>query len=139
VNGMRIQMPRFADDIAILAPDEVNLKTALESLDDILTSNYKIKINRIKTEVMVCSKHHENINIKMDDAIIPQFKYRGFIFTKDGKNKEDIIQQVKEVKVMFSNKKQLLCLNNLSLEIKNILIRIYIWNVALYGSEIWTL
>ena len=46
VNGMRIQMLRFADDIEIIAQDEINLKRTLESLDDILKSNYKMKINR---------------------------------------------------------------------------------------------
>ena len=39
VKGMRIQMLRFADDIAITAQDEINLKRTLESLDDILKSN----------------------------------------------------------------------------------------------------
>jgi hypothetical protein len=39
-------MLRFADDIVIIAQDEIDLKRALESLEDILKSNYKIKINR---------------------------------------------------------------------------------------------
>ena len=39
-------MLRFADDIAIIAQDEINFKRALESLDDILKSKYKMKINR---------------------------------------------------------------------------------------------
>ena len=38
------------------------------------------------------------------------------VLTEDGKNKEDIIQWVEEAKVMFNNKKQILCSNNLSLE-----------------------
>jgi len=45
----------------------------------------------------------------------------------------------KPVKVMFNNKKQLLCSNNLSLEMKKELIKSCIWSVALYGSETWTL
>jgi len=52
-----------------------------------------MKINRIKAEVMVCSKKRENINIKMDDDVlkhVPKFKYPGSIFTEDGENKEDI-------------------------------------------------
>ena len=32
---VRIQMLRFADDIAIIPQDEINPKRALESLDDI--------------------------------------------------------------------------------------------------------
>ena len=43
---MRIQMLKFADDIAIIAQDEINLKRALDSLDDILKSNYRMKISR---------------------------------------------------------------------------------------------
>ena len=35
-----------------------------------------------------------------------------------GGNKEDIIKLIIEAKFMFNNKKQLLCSNNLSLEIK---------------------
>jgi len=36
VNEMRIQVLRFADNIAIIAQGEINLKRALESLDVIL-------------------------------------------------------------------------------------------------------
>ena len=50
VNGMRIHMLRFADDIVIIAQDEINLKRSLESLDDILKSGYKLKINRKKKQ-----------------------------------------------------------------------------------------
>jgi len=134
---MRIQMLRFADDIVIIVQDEVNLKRALESLDDISESDYKMKSNRKKTEVMVCSKDPENINIKMDDTLkqAPKFKYLGSIFTEDGKSKEGIIQRIEEAKVMFNNKKHLHCSNNLSLEMKKELIRSCIWSVAVYGSE----
>ena len=40
-------MVRFADGTAIKEKEEVNLKTALESSDDILNGNYRMKINRI--------------------------------------------------------------------------------------------
>jgi fumarylacetoacetate (FAA) hydrolase family protein len=89
---------------------------------------------------MVCSKDPENINIKMDDDALNQvtkLKYLGSIITEDGKNKDDTIQRVKEAKVMFNNKKQLYCSNNLSLEIKKKLIQSCIWSVALYGSQTW--
>jgi len=46
VNGERIHKLSFADDIAFIAQGEINLKRALESLDDILKNNYQIKINR---------------------------------------------------------------------------------------------
>jgi len=40
---------------------------------------------------------------------------------------------------MFDNKKEILCSNNLSLEMKKKLIKSCIWSIALYGSETWTL
>jgi hypothetical protein len=53
---------------------------------------------------MVFSKDPKNINIKTDDDAlkqVPKFKYLGSIFTEDGKNNEDIITRIKEVKVIF--------------------------------------
>ena len=75
-----------------------------------------------------------------DDALkqVPKFRYIGSIFTEDGKNKEDTIRRIKEAEVVFNNKKQILCSNNLSLEIKKKLIKSCIWCVANYGSETWT-
>jgi hypothetical protein len=50
-----------------------------------------MKINRKKTEVMICSKDFEKIDIKMDDNYlkqVPKLKYLGSIFSEDGKNKK---------------------------------------------------
>ena len=77
----------------------------------------------MKAESMVCSKDTENINIKIDEETLKQilkFKYLRSIFTEDGENKKDIIQQFNEAKIILNNKKQLLCWNNLGLEIKKI-------------------
>ena len=40
---------------------------------------------------------------------------------------------------MFNNKKQPLCSNNFSLEMKKKRIKRCVWSVAVYGSETWTL
>ena len=103
-------MLRFADGTAIEALEEINLKRALERLEDILERNYKMKINRITAEFMACSKNRENINIIMDDDVlkqVPKFKCPGSLFKEDGENKEDIIQRGKEYKIIFNNRKQL--------------------------------
>ena len=57
----------YVSGIAIIAQDEINLKRALESSDDILKLTTKWKLTGKKTEVMVCSKYFENINIKMNN------------------------------------------------------------------------
>jgi hypothetical protein len=45
VNGTRIQILKFAYDIAIIAQDKIDLKRAFKK------SNYKIKINRKKYRI----------------------------------------------------------------------------------------
>jgi len=57
---------------------------------------------------MVCSQDPENISITKDDDALQQvtkYKCLGSIFTEYGKNKEDVIQRVKEATIMFNNKK----------------------------------
>jgi len=44
-------MLRFTVDIMIKAQEEINLNRTLESLDDILKSNYKMKMNRKKQKL----------------------------------------------------------------------------------------
>jgi len=56
VNGVRIQMPRFADDIVIMMQDEINLKRAIESLGDILKSNYIMKVTGKKQKLKFAPK-----------------------------------------------------------------------------------
>jgi hypothetical protein len=53
---MRIQILRFAVDIAIIVQDEINVKRALECLDDILKSNYIMKINRKEQKLWFAPK-----------------------------------------------------------------------------------
>jgi hypothetical protein len=48
VNGMRMQMLRFADGIAIIAQDELNLIRSLGSLGNILNINYTMKMKMKK-------------------------------------------------------------------------------------------
>jgi hypothetical protein len=57
-----------------------------------------MKVNRKKTEILVCFKDPENVNIKMDDNTlkqVPQFKYLRNIFTDVGEIKEDVIKGMK--------------------------------------------
>jgi len=114
------------------------VKTVMLNVCRILAFSHKILSRESK-------RRHKNTNytaipnnVKLeDDALkqVPSFKYLGSIFTEDWKNKEDTIQRIKEAKVMFNNKKQLLCSNNFSLEMKKKRTKSCIWSVAVYGSE----
>jgi hypothetical protein len=75
--------------------------------------------------------------IKMEDNAVkqvPEFKYLGSIITEDGRNKEDIIERIKEAKVMFNNKNQILCSNDLSLEMERKLMEV-VFGVLLFVDQ----
>jgi hypothetical protein len=65
-------------------------------------------------------------------------KHLGSIFTEDGKNTDYIITRIKDNKVISNNKRQQLCSNDFSLEIKKKVIKSCICSVAVCGSETWT-
>ncbi|KAI5734139.1 hypothetical protein M8J77_003012 [Diaphorina citri] len=137
LNGVRVQMLRFADDIAVLAPDEQNLKRSLECMDEVL-NKYKMKINMRKTEIMACTKETEAVNILVNRKPIKQtktFKYLGSTITENAKSTTDVKQRIAQAKVAFLKKKTLLCSNNININIRKTLV----WSVALYGSETWTI
>ncbi|KAI5752456.1 hypothetical protein M8J77_017138 [Diaphorina citri] len=140
LSGKRIQMLRFADDIAVLAPDESNLKRSLETMNEVF-EKYKMKMNMKKTEILVCSKEREEVNIYIKNEKIKQidtFKYLGSNITQDAKSTSDIKQRIALAKIAFNKKKILLCSNNIDINIRKQLIKTLVWSVALYGSEAWT-
>uniref|UniRef100_A0A8D9E3Z3 Craniofacial development protein 2 n=1 Tax=Cacopsylla melanoneura TaxID=428564 RepID=A0A8D9E3Z3_9HEMI len=108
LNGLRIQMLRFADDIAVLAPDEMNLRRILEIMDDIF-KKYHMNINMKKTEVLVCAKEREDVNIMIGTNTIKQthaFKYLGSTIDENGKSTSDIKQRIAQAKTSFNKKKR---------------------------------
>ncbi|XP_008481209.1 uncharacterized protein LOC103517940 [Diaphorina citri] len=130
-------MLRFADDIAVIAPDEYNLKRVLENMNEIL-EDYKMKINMSKTEILVCTKDPETVNIVVNNEHIKQiksFKYLGSIITEDGKSNQDINQRIAQAKAAFMKKRSLFCSNNINLNLRKQLIKTLVWSIALYGSE----
>jgi len=60
---------------------------------------------------------------------VESFKYLGSILTNDG---------TAMAKAAF-NKKRALFTSTLDLELRKKLVKCYVWSIALYGAEIWTL
>jgi len=69
---------------------------------------------------------------------VESFKYLGSILTNDGRCTYEIKCRTAMAKAAF-NKKRALCTSTLDLELRKKLVRCYIWSIALYGAETWTL
>ena len=66
------------------------------------------------------------------------FKYLGNILTNDGRCTCEIKYRIAMAKAVF-NKKKTLFTNKLDLNLRKKLVKCYIWSMALYGAETWTL
>jgi len=142
IQGERILMLRFADDIVLLAENEKSLQKILCCMEDILTK-YNMKINAKKTKVMKCTKTNSrsNMNIKLGADKLEEcneFCYLGSIITNDNRSKRDVKSRIAQAKKAFAEKRQLLT-SSISLETRKNFLYTYIWSVALNGCETWTL
>jgi hypothetical protein len=69
---------------------------------------------------------------------VESFKYFGSILTNNGRCTCEIKCRIAMAKTAF-NKKRTLFTSTLDLELRKKLVKCYIWSIALYGAERWTL
>ena len=69
---------------------------------------------------------------------VESFKSLGSILTNDGRCTCEIKCRIAMAKAAF-NKKRTLFTNTLDLELRKMLVKCYVWSIALYGAETWTL
>jgi len=69
---------------------------------------------------------------------VESFQYLGSILTNDGRYTCEIKCRIAMAKAAF-NKKRALITSTLDLKFRKKQAKCYIWSIALYGAEIWTL
>jgi len=94
-----------------------------------------------KTKVMRISRQPLPVKIIIDQKQlenVESFKYLGSILTSDGRSTCEIKCRIAMAKAAF-NKKRTLFTSKLDLELRKKLVKFYVWSIALYGAETWTL
>jgi len=94
-----------------------------------------------KTKVMRISKQPSPVTIMFDQKQLENvecIKYLGSMLTNDGRCTCEIKSRIAMTKAAF-NKKKTLFTSKLDLNLRKKLIKCYIWSMALYGTETWTL
>ena len=69
---------------------------------------------------------------------VESFKYLGSMLTNDVRCTCEIKCRIAMAKAAF-NKKRALFTSTLDLELKKKLVKCYIWSIAFYGAETWTI
>jgi len=94
-----------------------------------------------KTKVIRISRQPFPVKITIDQKQlenVESFKYLSSILTNDGRCTCEIKCRIAMVKAAF-NKKRVLFTSKLDFKLRKKLVKCYIWSIALYGAETWTL
>jgi hypothetical protein len=94
-----------------------------------------------KTTVMRISRQPSPMKIMIDQKQLENvecFNYLGSIITNDGRCTHEIKSRIAMAIATF-NKKNYLFTSKLDLNLRKKLVKCYIWSIALYGAETWTL
>jgi hypothetical protein len=100
-----------------------------------------MEMNVEQTKVMRISKHLSPATIMIDQKQLKNveyFKYLSSMLTNDGRCTCEIISRITMAKDAFNKTKNLFT-NKLDLNLRKKLVKCFIWRMALYGAETWTL
>jgi len=102
---------------------------------------YGMEMNVRKTKIMRISRQPFPVKIMKHQKQLEHVessKYLGSILTNDGSCTCEINCRIAMAKAAFI-KKRALFTSKLDLELRKKLVKCYIWSIALYGDETWTL
>ena len=101
---------------------------------------YGMEMNVVKTKVMRISRQPFPVKIIVDQKQLEnvEFKYLGSMLTNDGRCTCKIKSRIAMAKAAF-NKKRAVFTSMLDLKLRKKLVKCYIWSVALYYAETWTI
>lgn len=138
--GEKIDMVRYADDIALVAESEEELAEALHAMENVLIA-YNMKINKSKTKVMVVSTdENKTTNIQLNGTPLNNvrtFPYLGSKITSDGRASQEIGYRLHQARLAFNKKSKIFESNNISLGLRKRMLKTLVWSILLYGCETW--
>jgi hypothetical protein len=102
---------------------------------------YGMEINVEKTKTMRISRQPTPLQIKIDNKRmenVEEFNCLGSMITNYARCAQEVKARIVMAKATF-NKKKTLFPSKSDLELRKKLVKCYIWSIALYGVDTWTL
>jgi len=137
IGGELLKDVKFSDDQGIAANSEQGLQRLLDSL---ITNAriYDMKVNVKNTKTIFVSKLTPGIlNITMERGIVEpvkKFRYLGVWITENGRCETKVNARIAMAQDA-NPRRQELFKRNMSLTLKNRIVKALVWSVALYGCE----
>jgi hypothetical protein len=139
IGGQVIRTVKYADDLVLLAREEKVVQRMVDKLIEI-GRRYGMEMNVEKTKVMRISRQPYPIQIMIYQKqleYVEYFNYLGSIITNDARCTREIKSKITTAKAAFN--KKTLYTSKLELNLRKKLVKCYIWSIALYGADKWTL
>jgi hypothetical protein len=124
----------------LLAKEETVLQTIIDKLIEV-GRGYGMEINVAKTETMRILRHPTPLQIKIDKKPVEnvkEFNYLGSMIRNDARCTREIKAKIAMAKAAINRKKTPFT-SKLDLKLRKKSVKCYIWSIALYGAETWTL
>jgi len=140
IGGQIIRTVKYADDLVLMAKEEIVLQGMINRLIEI-GSCYGMDMNVEKTKVMRISRQPSPVTIMVDQKQLENvecFDYLGSTFTNNGRGTCEIKSRIAMAKATFNKKKNLFT-SKFDLNLRKKLVKCYIWSMALYCAVTWTL
>ena len=100
-----------------------------------------MKININKTNTMVIGRKPKKIDMRITNESVEQvdsFKYLGCMTSNNMNCCQEVKQRIAIAKEAFDRKRSIFC-GSLEKDLRKRLMKCFVWTVALYGAETWTL
>jgi hypothetical protein len=140
IGGQIVHTVKYADDIVLLAEEEKVLQDLIDKLIEIGRCYGMVMIVE-KTKVMRISRQPFPVKIMVDQKQLENlesFIYLGNMLTSDGRCTCEIKSRIAMAKVAFNTKRALFT-STLDLKLRKKPVKCYIWSIASYGAETWTI
>jgi len=140
IGGKVIRTLKYANKIALLAKEVVVLHGMFDRQLEI-GRQYGMEINVQQTRLMRISRHPSPVQIMIGQTQSQKLrilKYLSSLLEKDARCARETKSRIAIAKAVF-NKKKTLFTSKLTLNLRKKLKKCYIWTVAVYVSDIWTL
>ena len=140
VGGELVPSIRYADDSSLMSHTETGLQRMLDSVVE-HAKMYGMKINIAKTKVMKIARDRDtSLNIYINGSKLEEvtsFRYLGSLISNNGSCTNDIKARIGAAKAAFY-KNKVIQSRKISLRLRVRLAKCYIWSIATYAAETWT-
>ena len=131
----------YPDDIAQTAASEVELADIM-NVWQAAFNTYHLKLNLLKTEVMMMGRSHQTLNIKIGEHTLNQvqsFKYLGNTVNEQSTQEEEIKNRIAKYCQNMGCMYRLLKDRNVSKKAKQNIHQTILIPILIFGSECWSL